>query len=94
VVIVLVIGPKVRGFNPAEDDGFLRAIKIRSTTSFGREVKPAIPFRKILRHVKDHYSTKEILVGQILGHFSSILSCFATRCLLVTATELWWINKE
>jgi hypothetical protein len=28
-------------------------IKIRSTPSFGREVKPEVLFRKILRHVKD-----------------------------------------
>jgi hypothetical protein len=28
------------GSNPVKDDGFLRAIKIRSTTSFGGEVKP------------------------------------------------------
>jgi hypothetical protein len=30
----------VRGSNPAENDGFLRAVKIHSTTSFGGEVKP------------------------------------------------------
>jgi hypothetical protein len=34
VVIVISIGPKVRGFKP-EDVGFLRSINIRSTTSFG-----------------------------------------------------------
>jgi hypothetical protein len=28
-------------------------IKIRSTTFFGCEVKPKVPCRKILRHVKD-----------------------------------------
>jgi hypothetical protein len=50
------------GSNPAQDDGFLRAIKIRSTTSFGEEVKPAV---HILRHVEDPYSIKEILVGII-----------------------------
>jgi hypothetical protein len=38
VVSVLAIGPKVRGFKPAEDDGFLRAIKIRSTICFEEEV--------------------------------------------------------
>jgi hypothetical protein len=41
-----------RGFEPGQGDGFLRAIKIRSTPSFEREVKPEVP-RKILRHVKD-----------------------------------------
>jgi hypothetical protein len=29
------------GSNPAEDDGFLRVIKIYSITSFGGEVKPS-----------------------------------------------------
>jgi hypothetical protein len=37
--------------NPAEDAGFLRAIKIR-ITYFGGEVKPLTPCRKILRHVE------------------------------------------
>jgi hypothetical protein len=32
---------------------FLRPIKIRSTPSFGGEVKPETICRKILRHVKD-----------------------------------------
>jgi hypothetical protein len=31
------------GSNPAKEDGFLRVIKIRSTTSFGGEVKPSVP---------------------------------------------------
>jgi hypothetical protein len=47
MVIVLVIGPKVRGFKPAEGDGFL------SATSFGVEVKPSVPCRDILRQIKD-----------------------------------------
>jgi hypothetical protein len=47
---VLAIVRKVCGFNPSRGDGFLRAIKIRSTPSFGWEVKPLAP-SKILRHV-------------------------------------------
>jgi hypothetical protein len=43
VVSVLAIGLKGRGFEPGPDDGFLRAIKIRSTPSFGWEVKPEGP---------------------------------------------------
>ena len=35
---------KFAGSNPAEVIGFLRAKKILSTPSFGREVKPCIPF--------------------------------------------------
>jgi hypothetical protein len=53
VVSVLATGPKVRGFEPGRGDGFLRAMKIHSTPSFGWEVKPEVPCRKILRHVKD-----------------------------------------
>jgi hypothetical protein len=52
VVSVLATGPKGRRFKPGRGDGFLRAIKIRSTPSFGWEVKPEIPCRKILQHVK------------------------------------------
>jgi hypothetical protein len=52
VVIMFAIKPKVCSSNPAEDDGFLRAIKIRSMSSFRGEVKQAIICRKILRHVK------------------------------------------
>jgi hypothetical protein len=43
---VLATGPKVRGFKPGRGDGFLRVIKIRSTTSFGGEVKPSVPCRR------------------------------------------------
>jgi hypothetical protein len=43
MVIVLATGPRFAGLNPVEDNGFLRAIKIRSTISFGGEVKPSAP---------------------------------------------------
>jgi hypothetical protein len=46
---VLDTGPKSRGFKAM----VLRAIKIRSTPSFGREVKPKVRCRKILRHAKE-----------------------------------------
>jgi hypothetical protein len=39
VVACLPLDPRFAGSNPAEDDRFLRVIKIRSTTSFGGEVK-------------------------------------------------------
>jgi hypothetical protein len=47
MVSMLAIGPKVHGFKP---DGFLRAI-IRSTPSFGGEIKPLAPCM-FLRHAK------------------------------------------
>jgi hypothetical protein len=43
---------KVHEFKPGRGDGFFRAITIGSTPSFGGEVKPSVPCRKILRHVK------------------------------------------
>jgi hypothetical protein len=57
------------GSNLAEGNGFLRAIKICNTTSFGGEVKLAVPCRKILQHVKDSYSVNDIC-RKIYGHFS------------------------
>jgi hypothetical protein len=52
IVSMLAIAPKVRGFKPDRGDGFLRETKIRSTTSFGEEVKASAPCRKILRRAK------------------------------------------
>jgi hypothetical protein len=34
---------------------FKKAIKIRSTSTFGGEVKPSVLYRKILWHVEDPY---------------------------------------
>jgi hypothetical protein len=52
VVSVLANVPKRRGFEPGQGDGFLRAIKIRSTPSFRWEVKPEVSCRMILWHIK------------------------------------------
>jgi hypothetical protein len=49
VVIVLAIGPKVRVFKPGRAPWIFNGYKIRSTTSFGWEVKPSVPCRTILR---------------------------------------------
>jgi hypothetical protein len=38
---------------PCRGDGFLKAINIRSTLSFGWEVKPEVPGLKKLPRVKD-----------------------------------------
>jgi len=51
----LPLDPRLAGSNPAEDDGFLKATKICSTTSFEEEVKPSAPCREILWHVKESY---------------------------------------
>jgi hypothetical protein len=55
LVSVLAIGPKVRAFEPGRGDGFLKAIKIRSTPSFGGDVKLEAPCRNILWHVNEMY---------------------------------------
>jgi hypothetical protein len=41
------------GSHLAEDDGFLREVKIHSTTFFGGEVEPSAPCYNILQHVKE-----------------------------------------
>jgi hypothetical protein len=53
------LDPRFLASNPAEDDGFLRAIKIRSRTSFGVEIKPYVPCRNILRLAKELYKYKK-----------------------------------
>jgi hypothetical protein len=59
VVSVVASVPKGCGFEPGQSDGFLRVTKIRSTPSFGPEVKPEVPCRKILRHVIDLLSHED-----------------------------------
>jgi hypothetical protein len=51
-VIVLAIGPKVCGLKSGRERLIFKGYKIRSTTSFGGEVKPSAPC-KILRHSKE-----------------------------------------
>jgi hypothetical protein len=52
MVTELATRPKVCRSNLVESNGFLRVIKIYSTTSFGGEIKPSAMCLKILRHVK------------------------------------------
>jgi hypothetical protein len=52
VVSVLATGPKGCRFKPSQSDGFLRAIKIRSTPFFGWYVKLEVLCSKILWHVE------------------------------------------
>jgi hypothetical protein len=47
VVSVLSLDPRFADSNPADGDGLLRAMIIRSTPSFGGEVKLSAPCRKI-----------------------------------------------
>jgi hypothetical protein len=70
MVSVFAIGPKFIGFIPALGDGFLRTIKIRSTPSFGGEVKSSAPCRKILKHVK---MKKDTSMAKFIIYFSKFL---------------------
>jgi hypothetical protein len=48
VVNVLAAGPKDCGFEPGQSDGFLRVLRIRSTSP-----KPEVRCCRVLRRVKD-----------------------------------------
>jgi hypothetical protein len=63
VVSVLVTGPKGRGFKPGRGD---KALKIRSTSSFGWEVKPEVPCRKTLRHVINPLKCRRYCIRKIV----------------------------
>jgi hypothetical protein len=56
-VSVLTIRLKIRWLKPVEDNGFLRAIKLRSTPSFDGEVKlkATSQCHKISWHVKEPF---------------------------------------
>jgi hypothetical protein len=67
VAIVLAIGlldPKFTCLNLADDNGFLRAIKICNITSFGEKVKPSASCRKIYGMLKNPVLMKEIICQQ------------------------------
>jgi hypothetical protein len=74
--------------NPGKYDRFSRAIKVRSTTSFGGKVKPSVPCRKILWNVKEPYrqNSRPFLAKLLLLRYLVPL--------LVTVRELWWMNQE
>jgi hypothetical protein len=74
--------PGFAGSNPAEDGGFLKVIKICSTTTFEGKVTPSVPYRKVLRHVKEPWGVwKLLIVDKIHRHFSPSFSWYATRFL-------------
>jgi hypothetical protein len=67
----LANGTTVRGFNPGRGGWILRAIRIRSAPSFGGEIKPSAPSRKILRNVKVPYKYERIYFSRPNSSFSS-----------------------
>jgi hypothetical protein len=92
----MLLDSRLAGSNPSENDVLLRAIKIRSTPSFGGEVKPSALCTKILRHVKDRLRHDRDTDRQNSATTSRPVSLrFATRCLCFNQSrEVWWVNRE
>jgi hypothetical protein len=96
-LVVSVLGPKVRGFRPSQGRRIFKGDTIRSTTSFGGEVKQSAPRRKILYHVKDPYKYEKryLLRRQNSRPFlAKFLLLLYWVSMLVIAIQLWWMNQE
>jgi hypothetical protein len=90
------LDPRFGGANSAEEDGFLMAIKIRSTTSLGGEVNPSAHvvrfygmLKKPAKYERDMYLSK--FTVKFSPKFS--LLCYKVS-VVVTARELWWMSQE
>jgi hypothetical protein len=95
MVIVLAMYPRFVGSNPAENDGFLMAIKLHSTTSFGGESKAVGPmsFYGTLKNLAEY--NKKYLVGKNSWTFlASFLLLRYYMSLLTTARALWWMIRN
>jgi hypothetical protein len=95
LVIVIAIGPKVRGFNPGRGRWIFKGDNNPQHTFLRREVKQSSPC-KIYGMLKN---SAECERGGSSAKFTvisiQISSCFALDYwLLVTARELWWMNQE
>jgi hypothetical protein len=70
---VSAIGSKVHEFKPGPGRWVFKVDKISRKTSFGGEVKPSAPCRKILRHVKEPCRREnKYFVGKIHFRFSQV----------------------
>jgi hypothetical protein len=79
VVGVLANGSKCRGFEPGKGDGFLRTIKIRSTHSFGWEVKPEVHVVRFYSMLNNTWSPTGR--NRLNSHFLRPFSYSFHRCL-------------
>jgi hypothetical protein len=92
VVSVLATRPKGCGLEPGQGVGFLRAIKIHCTPSFGWESKLEVPCRKILQHVKELLKSRGD--GYTKFSFPSPTSHSHHRCLGWQETsQYWWLPE-
>jgi hypothetical protein len=98
VVACLPFDPRFAGSNPADDNGFLRATKILSTTSFagGGGIKAV----GRLWHVKDHckyerdISKEKITVISCQDSLASLLDVSADNCQRAVGEESEMIIKS
>jgi hypothetical protein len=85
----LPFDPKKWASNPAEDDEFLSATKIRTTSSFGGEVKPSIPCPKILGMLNNLTSMKiNYSYAKFTGTFCQLSPARYWACLPLFVREL------
>ena len=86
---VLALVHKFAGSNPAEAVGFFRAKKILSTPSFGREVKPFVPYRRFTAcKISLNVSGSRIFSGKIHRPFlAQVVPPFTTRAY---GGDTWW----
>jgi hypothetical protein len=73
MVIVLVTEPKVFGFKPGQERLIFKGGKTHSTPTFGGEVKPEFPCRKVLLHVKVTSMNRNTSQGKIIIPLAPIL---------------------
>jgi hypothetical protein len=93
VISMHATGPNDRGFKPGRGTGFLRAIKIRSTPSFGWEVKAEVTCRKIVRLVKDLLRYFRYWQAKF-SFLRPFLLLSPDICGSRTVRELWWTSQE
>jgi len=90
----LPLDPSFACSNPAENDGFIRVIKVRSATSFAGEVKPVSDVVDFYGRIKIPTVSKRYLQAKFTDISRQVSSCFAARCLLLTAREVRLANYD
>jgi hypothetical protein len=82
------------GSNPAEGNGFLRAIKICSMPSFREKVNLSAPCCKILWHVKKTSSMNKDTRTNLSFPSPVLPALLLDDSFGRIARELWWTNQK
>jgi hypothetical protein len=96
-LLCLPLDPRFTGSDLAENDGFLREIKISGMSSFGGEVKSPTPTHKILQHIKNLCEVTQTLHRQ---NWRTFIAKFLPAVLLGVSAGIWqdssgrWIRNE